>query len=140
MEAWDVIVVGAGPTGSNSARLLALAGHKVLMLEEHPTVGHPVQCAGLVTPRTFDHTPFPIGDLLQSELRGARIVAPDGTAVTFETSAVQAQAMDRARFDQRMAEHAVSAGVTSFMGIPVTTLSMVALATTGSAGTMAMTR
>lgn len=109
--AYDVLVVGAGPTGSNAARLLAERGWKVLLVEEHPEVGHPVQCAGLVTPRTFDHAPFPVGDLLQNELRGGVVVAPDGTEVEFASSQVQAQAMDRARFDQRMAEHAVRAGV-----------------------------
>jgi NADPH-dependent 2,4-dienoyl-CoA reductase/sulfur reductase-like enzyme len=31
----DVVVVGAGPTGSNTARLLAARGWKVLLLEEH---------------------------------------------------------------------------------------------------------
>lgn len=112
MQAYDVLVVGAGPTGSNAARLLAQRGWRVLLVEEHPEVGHPVQCAGLVTPRTFDHTPFPIGDLHQNDLRGGIVVAPDGTQVEFLSSQVQAQAMDRARFDQRMAEHAVKAGVT----------------------------
>jgi digeranylgeranylglycerophospholipid reductase len=110
-EAYDVVVVGAGPTGSSTARLLAERGWSVLLLEEHPTVGIPVQCAGLVTPRTFDHTPFPIGDLWQNDLTGGRVVAPDGTAVEFDGRQVHAQAMDRARFDQRMAEHAVAAGV-----------------------------
>jgi geranylgeranyl reductase family protein len=108
---YDVLVVGAGPTGSNSARLLAQAGWKVLLVEEHPEVGQPVQCAGLVTPRTFDHTPFPIGDLHQNDLRGGLIVSPDGTAVEFVAKTVQAQAMDRARFDVRCAEFAVKAGV-----------------------------
>lgn len=106
----DVIVVGAGPVGSNTARLLAERGHSVCILEEHPEVGLPVQCAGLVTPRIFDHTPFDIGGLHQNDLHGAKIVAPDGTAVLFETDKVQAQAMDRAGFDQRMADHAVAAG------------------------------
>lgn len=110
-EAYDVLVVGAGPTGSNAARLLAQRGWSVLLVEEHPEVGQPVQCAGLVTPRTFDHTPFPIGDLHQNDLRGGIVVAPDGTQVEFASSQVQAQAMDRARFDQRMAASAVAAGV-----------------------------
>ena len=110
-EAYDAIVIGAGPTGSNAARLLALRGWSVLLVEEHPQVGIPVQCAGLVTPRTFDHTPFPIGDLWQNDLTGARIYAPDGTAVEFDAGKPHAQAMDRARFDQKMAEAAVAAGV-----------------------------
>lgn len=108
---YDVIVVGAGPTGSNVARLLALRGWSVLLVEEHPQVGIPVQCAGLVTPRTFDHTPFPIGDLWQNDLTGARVYAPDGTFVEFDAGKPHAQAMDRARFDQKMASAAVDAGV-----------------------------
>ncbi|MGB0652357.1 MAG: geranylgeranyl reductase family protein [Thermoplasmatota archaeon] len=107
---WDVVVVGAGPTGSNSARLLAAAGWKVLLLEEHDEVGIPVQCAGLVTPRIFDHTPFAIGDLHEHDLSGAIIVSPDGTRLSFDAGGVHAQAMDRARFDQRCAEYAVAAG------------------------------
>jgi len=106
----DVVVVGAGPTGSNTARLLAEQGRSVLLLEEHPEVGRPVQCAGLVTPRLFEHTPFPIGDLWQNDLRGAIVHAPDGTVVEFDAGEVHAQAMDRAGFDQRMARHAVAAG------------------------------
>jgi digeranylgeranylglycerophospholipid reductase len=111
----DVVVVGAGPVGSNVARLLADKGHSVLLLEEHPAVGLPVQCAGLITPRIFDHAPFPIGDLHQNDLHGAKIFAPNGTAISFETDKVQAQAMDRAGFDQRMAEHAVQAGAQIFV-------------------------
>lgn len=107
----DVVVVGAGPVGSNAARLLALQGWSVLMVEEHPEVGIPVQCAGLVTPRIFEHTPFPIGDLHQNDLHGGVVYAPDGTKVEFRTDKVQAQAMDRAGFDQRMAEFAVREGV-----------------------------
>ncbi len=105
-----MVVIGAGPVGSNAARLLAQDGHKVLLLEEHPEVGVPVQCAGLVAPRLFDHTPFPIGDLWQNDLHGAKIHAPDGTTLQIETKQVQAQAMDRAAFDQRMAQAAIDAG------------------------------
>ena len=107
---YDCVVVGAGPVGSNTARLLAADGHRVLLLEEHPEVGIPVQCAGLITPRVFEHTPFPIGELWQNDLHGAIVRSPDGTMVRFETDLVQAQAMDRAAFDQKMAAAAVEAG------------------------------
>lgn len=49
--------------------------------------------------------------MLQNELRGGLVFAPDGTSVEFVSPHVQAIAMDRARFDQRCAEFAVRAGV-----------------------------
>ncbi len=109
---WDVIVVGAGPAGSNTARLLASRGHRVLVVEEHEEVGRPVQCAGLVTPRVFDHLPFDAHSegIWQNDLRGGIVVSPDGTKVRFETDVVQAIAMDRAGFDQAVAQAAQGAG------------------------------
>ena len=41
----DVVVVGAGPAGSLAARTVAEKGSQVILLEEHPEVGHPVFCA-----------------------------------------------------------------------------------------------
>ncbi|RLF47057.1 MAG: NAD(P)/FAD-dependent oxidoreductase, partial [Thermoplasmata archaeon] len=48
---YDVAVVGAGPAGCRVAEIVASAGYDVLIIEEHSAVGHPVQCAGLVSPR-----------------------------------------------------------------------------------------
>lgn len=113
-SAWDAIIVGAGPAGTNTARLLAEQGHDVLVLEEHAEVGMPVQCAGLVTPRIFDHVSFDAREagIHQNDLRGGIVVSPDGTRIRFETEKVQAIAMDRAGFDQACAHAAVEAGAT----------------------------
>ncbi len=44
-----ITIVGAGPAGSYLGYLLAKEGKKVTILEEHSTVGKPVQCTGIVT-------------------------------------------------------------------------------------------
>ena len=49
----DVAVVGAGPAGSRTARDLARRGFRVLLLEEHRTVGVPSHCSGLISLRTL---------------------------------------------------------------------------------------
>ncbi|OLS20149.1 MAG: Digeranylgeranylglycerophospholipid reductase [Candidatus Heimdallarchaeota archaeon LC_3] len=44
MESFDVIVVGAGPAGTNAAKKTAEIGLKTIILEEHQEIGIPVQC------------------------------------------------------------------------------------------------
>jgi flavin-dependent dehydrogenase len=41
---YDVVVVGAGPGGSTTARFAAERGLKVLMLDKRREIGYPVQC------------------------------------------------------------------------------------------------
>jgi len=44
-----ITIVGAGPAGSYLGYLLAKQGKEVSIIEEHDTVGRPVQCTGIVT-------------------------------------------------------------------------------------------
>ena len=48
---YDVVVVGGGPGGSATARVTAKEGAKTILLEEHPQIGLPEHCMGvLATP------------------------------------------------------------------------------------------
>ena len=44
-----ITIVGAGPAGSYLGYLLSKQGQKVTIVEEHDTIGKPVQCTGIVT-------------------------------------------------------------------------------------------
>jgi flavin-dependent dehydrogenase len=44
----DVLVIGAGPGGLYAASRLARDGHRVLVCEEHETIGNPVHCTGII--------------------------------------------------------------------------------------------
>jgi digeranylgeranylglycerophospholipid reductase len=44
VERFDVVVVGAGPAGSTAARFAARGGARVLLVDQRPELGHPVQC------------------------------------------------------------------------------------------------
>ena len=48
MDAYDVVVVGAGPAGSVAARAAAEGGAATLLLDHRPELGHPVQCGEFV--------------------------------------------------------------------------------------------
>ncbi|MFO8132645.1 MAG: NAD(P)/FAD-dependent oxidoreductase [Thermoplasmatota archaeon] len=106
---YDVAVIGAGPVGCTAARLLAMRGHRTVVLEEHPRVGEPVRCAGLVTPRVLDLACVD-GDVVRQEVSGAVVHAPGGATVHVGGDRTHALAVDRRLFDRRMAERARAAG------------------------------
>ncbi len=106
---FDVAVVGAGPAGSVSARDLAAAGYKVLLLEEHAVVGQPVHCSGLITPRTLEAAGLG-DDIVLNRIKGAVVYTPEGNTITVGGNRVHALVIDRARMDEELAQQAQEAG------------------------------
>ena len=106
----DVLVVGGGPVGGQTARHLAKRGHDVLLVEEHAKVGQPVQCAGLFTPRIFDLVDFPVSRVHLNDVRGANVHSPKGHTITLDGGKTMAVAIDRAEFDRQCVVSAEEAG------------------------------
>lgn len=121
MDQYDAIVVGAGPAGSQTARLLAQRGHRVLVLEEHAAVGTPVHCSGFVTPRTLTEAGVS-QDVVLNAIRGAVIYSPGGRALALGGDKVRALVVDRCAFDRRVAEGAQAAGAEVRLGARVVDL------------------
>ena len=108
---WDVICIGGGPAGTLAANLLANQGFRVLVVEKNPIIGWPVRCAGLITKRVLDMAD--IGeDVVQNEISGARIHAPNDTTIYLGGNKIHALVVDRESFDQKLAEKAENAGAT----------------------------
>jgi geranylgeranyl reductase family protein len=105
----DVAVVGAGPAGLESARVLASLGHDVLVLEEHSSVGVPVHCTGLFGLDAFSEFEIP-RECVLGTADGAEFVAADGSSVVVAADAVRAVVVDRVRFDQSLADASIRAG------------------------------
>ena len=105
----DVVVIGAGPAGLVSARVLASLGHDVTVLEEHATIGVPVHCTGLLGLDAFAEFDLPRGSILGVADR-ARFVAADGSSVVVDADSVHAAVVDRAEFDQSLARASRLAG------------------------------
>ena len=63
---YDVAVVGAGPAGSRTAKLLAERGHQVALLERDPQVGRPVYCTGIVSNECLERYALPHSLVLHS--------------------------------------------------------------------------
>jgi geranylgeranyl reductase family protein len=105
---YDAVIIGAGPSGSTVGKLIAEQNHSVLIIEEHHEVGKPVQCAGLVTPRIFEHVPEN-GSII-NEVRGAKIYSPSGRNLVIDAQKTKAVVIDRMKFDQGCISRALHAG------------------------------
>jgi geranylgeranyl reductase family protein len=126
MERYDVAVIGAGPAGSMAAKKAASAGAEVVIFEEHPRAGWPVQCAGLLGVRAVEESELPPGSFLIRPLRGAKVLSPGGLQLSFKAPETKAWVVDRRLFDRALLAEAARAGAEVMMASPVTDLSRAA--------------
>ncbi|MCG7843978.1 MAG: NAD(P)/FAD-dependent oxidoreductase [Methanomassiliicoccales archaeon] len=103
----DVLVVGGGPVGCTAAASMA-ADLDVKVVEEHPRIGEPVQCAGLVTPRVVDMVSAQ--DAVLNHIDGVYLHFPGGRTLTLQGDGVKAVVVDRGEFDRRCCDLAIKAG------------------------------
>ena len=114
----DVVVIGAGPAGSLTARRLAEHGHDVVLLEEHQTIGQPVHCTGLLGFDAFDEFSLPRSTIL-GFAEAARFWGAAGQSVTVQGRRARAAVIDRAALDASLAVEAERAGVDVKCGVRV---------------------
>lgn len=107
---YDVVVVGGGPVGAIAAQIAAEGGVEVLLIEEHPQVGQPVRCTGLLSRRGFAEAGASPGAILR-EVSGALINAPNGYLLKIEAPEPQAYVIDRTILDRELVSRAEKAGV-----------------------------
>ena len=103
----DIVVVGGGPAGSMSARLLA-GSHDVVVLEDHPVSGTPLQCTGLVSPDVIRMSG--VDPTVLNTFSRLNANFPDGSVFSVECGETKAVLIDRSGFDVLMAEKAMDAG------------------------------
>ena len=106
---YDVVVTGAGPVGCTAARLCAGQGLSTLCIEEHGTIGYPVQCAGLLSNTAFAECGVSGRSVLHT-VSGARIVTGSGSDLLIDAETAKASVVDRGALDREMAEAAADAG------------------------------
>ncbi len=109
----DVLVAGGGPAGCFAAANMA-GELDVKVLEEHPRIGEPVQCAGLVTPRAVEMASA--SDAVLNRIDGAYVHFPGGRVIELQGNEVKAVVVDRGEFDRRCAQLAEKAGAEVLAG------------------------
>jgi geranylgeranyl reductase family protein len=106
----EVAVVGGGPAGLIAARELAAQGIHVKVFEEHPEIGTPNHCAGILSVEGLKRIGVePDLKFLRHEIKGGTAFAPDGTAIRITGGRTRAYIVDRAIFDKHLAETAIDA-------------------------------
>jgi digeranylgeranylglycerophospholipid reductase len=122
----DVVVVGGGPVGSYAALHLAKLGVKTAVFEEHPSIGFPSHCAGHISIRSLrgmELYPLPKG-IVENTFCAANFHSPAGTKFSLHLSCPVTVALNRARFDQYIAEQAQEAGASFVLASRVQSLRM----------------
>uniref|UniRef100_A0A7V1EHY4 NAD(P)/FAD-dependent oxidoreductase n=1 Tax=candidate division WOR-3 bacterium TaxID=2052148 RepID=A0A7V1EHY4_UNCW3 len=109
MESFDIIIVGAGPAGSSAALTAAKEGSSVLLLEEHPQIGIPLQCAeGLSRSTIKDYLDIK-SEWTAVSLQGSIVRGPTNEEFKIEYPNV-GWVLNRKIFDQELASLAVKEG------------------------------
>jgi len=96
-----------------AAKTAALAGLKVVMLEKRQEIGDPVRCAEGVSKRALCRMMKPEPEWISSEVKGARIYAPDGTSIVMsedKSGGEVGYVLERKIFDRGLAMQAAQAG------------------------------
>ncbi|MCU0632022.1 MAG: NAD(P)/FAD-dependent oxidoreductase [Methanolinea sp.] len=110
---YDVLVVGGGPGGAIAARTAAENGLSVCMVEKRPAIGAPVRCAEGIGKEALAEFVKPDPRWISAELKGAEIVAPDGTTMRLASEQAGSKVgyiLDRKFFDRELVWQAAEAG------------------------------
>lgn len=110
-ERFDVVIVGAGPAGSVTAKKAAEQGLDVLMIERDQEIGVPVRCAEGVSKRIEQYVTVD-KRWICAEAKGANIYSPDGTRVVMGGDKIDevGYVLNRQLFDKFLAANAARAG------------------------------
>jgi len=110
MDRYDVAVIGAGPSGSMAAKYAARAGARTLLVEEHASIGWPVECAGLLGCKAVAESEMEVASFVLQGMKGATVFSPGGGRLDFEAQTCRAFVVDRRLFDRALAREALRDG------------------------------
>jgi len=110
---YDALIIGGGPGGAIAAGDLAEAGHSVCLVEKRPAIGAPVRCAEGIGKDVLAEFIEPDDRWISAEIKGARLVSPDGTTMNIEREMAGSKVgyiLDRKIFDRELVWQAADKG------------------------------
>lgn len=115
---YDVLVVGGGPGGAFAAKTAAENGLSVCLIEKRSAIGTPVRCAEGIGEDLLREFLEPDDQWIAAKIEGARIVAPDGTAMDLNPTIAGNEVgyvLERKVFDRELVWQAANAGADIFV-------------------------
>ena len=109
---YDVVVVGAGPSGATAAEDLARSGHKVAFIDRD---GRIKPCGGAIPPRLIADFFIP-DEQIVAKVTTARMISPSGRHVDIPIENGFVGMVDREFFDPFLRDRAVKAGAHRYTG------------------------
>ena len=110
---YDVVVIGAGPAGAVTSRIVSMAGFRVLLIEKNETCRSP--CAGYIG-NTINLEPVDDA-IIQSGITKMRVYFPD---MTFHDFQLNGFVVDRHLFDMGLVSRSQVSGTQVRWNSPVT--------------------
>lgn len=117
-EYYDVVVIGAGPAGSITAKTAAEKGLSVLLIEKRQEIGDPVRCAEGVSKVCLKKHIDLDDRWICADVKGSRIFSPDGTMIEMAEEVAGAEVgyvLERKLFDRALAYESAKAGAEVFV-------------------------
>ena len=117
----DVLIVGAGPAGATAARVLALGGARVRLIDRHH-FPRSKPCGGAITTRAlnrFPHLRPALGEIATHYLSRLYLQGPSGAAVTLSSPTPAVLMIRRIEFDALLVRLAQEAGAELVEGVEV---------------------
>jgi digeranylgeranylglycerophospholipid reductase len=102
----DILIIGAGPSGSSAAIVAATKGMDVLVVEQRAEIGVPVQCAEYIPAPLVGQLNLGTGFVVQ-KVSKMRTILPDGSTSDMSAPGFM---IHRDRFDQTIARQARKLG------------------------------
>src|SRR5579864_5209829 len=110
----DVLVVGAGPAGTMTAKWAAKSGARTLVIEKRQEIGSPVRCGEGMSKDWLHDVGITPGRWINLEVEGARIYSPSEKVLEINEKHAGNEVgyvVERDSFDKQLAIDAANAGV-----------------------------
>jgi digeranylgeranylglycerophospholipid reductase len=118
---YDVVVVGCGPAGSNTAKELAEKGFNVVIFDRNFEIGCPKRCGEGISANSVKQLKLKIPSYcIAQKINGAYVYAPNGREVKIKFKGTEGYILERKVFDKWLAKQAVAAGAEIFSRATVT--------------------